>query len=56
MTANAELDLYEFVTDGDLFFTCVPWGDEQVAWRIRYDDAGRPTGLTQLSPNVAPAH
>ena len=56
LTANAELDLYEFVTDGDLFFTCVPWGDEQVAWRLRYDDAGRPTGLTQLSPNVAPAH
>ena len=56
LSADAELELYEFVTDGDLFFTCVPWGEEQVAWRLRYDDAGRPTGLTQLSPNVAPEH
>ena len=56
LTADAELDLYEFVTDGDLFFTCVPWGEEQVAWRLQYDGAGRPVGLTQLSPNVAPEH
>mgnify|MGYP006982387873 FL=1 len=56
LTADAELDLYEFVTDGDLFFTCVPWGEEQVAWRLRYDGAGRPVSLTQLSPNVAPEH
>ena len=56
LTADAELDLYEFVTDGDLFFTCVPWGEEQVAWRLQYDSAGRPVGLTQLSPNVAPEH
>ena len=53
---TAELELYEFVTDGDLFFTCVPWGEEQVAWRLQYDDAGRPVSLTQLSPNVAPEH
>ena len=46
LTADAELDLYEFVTDGDLFFTCVPWGEEQVAWRLQYDGAGRPVGLT----------
>ena len=56
LTADAELELYEFVTDGDLFFTCVPWGEEQVAWRLQYDDAGRPVSLTQLSPNVAPEH
>ena len=56
LTTDAEVDLYQFVTDGDLFFTCVPWDSKQVAWRLQYDGEGRPVGLTQLSPDVAPQH
>lgn len=46
-------DFYSVVTDGEWFWSCAPWSDDQVCWKLVYDGE-RPVGLTIFNKNAAP--
>ena len=46
-------DFYSVVTDGEWFYSCAPWSDEQVCWKLRYED-GKPVALELVNENAAP--
>lgn len=50
---NHETTIYDMETDGEWMFTCVPWSEEQVCWRLAYDESGRPTALELVSGDIA---
>lgn len=50
---NHEITIYDMETDGEWMFTCVPWSEEQVCWRLGYDESGRPTTLELVSEDIA---
>lgn len=47
-----EITIYGMVTDGELMFTCVPWSEEHVCWRLTYDETGRPVALELVSEDI----
>ena len=47
-----ERELYELATDGVHLVTCVPWDDYQALWKVEYDSAGQPAGLTLLDADI----
>lgn len=47
-----EITIYDMVTDGKLMFTCVPWSEEHVCWKLAYDESGRPAALELVSENI----
>lgn len=49
---NQEITIYDMETDGEWMFTCVPWSEEQVCWRLVYDESGRPAILELVSGDI----
>ena len=49
---NREITIYDMVTDGEWMYTCVPWSEEQVCWRLVYDESGRPAILELVSEDI----
>ena len=50
---NQEITIYDMETDGEWMYTCVPWSEEQVCWRLVYDESGRPTAFELVSEDIA---
>lgn len=50
---NQEITIYDMETDGEWMYTCVPWSEEQVCWRLVYDESSRPTALELVSGDIA---
>ena len=52
LSMDTDMELYELATDGVHLVTCVPWDDYQALWKVEYDGAGRPEGLTLQDPDL----
>jgi len=52
LEADADREIYEFTTDGDYLYSCVPWGDSQTCWKLGFDDAGKPVSMTLVSDDL----
>ena len=50
---DSEITIYDMETDGVWMFTCVPWSEEQVCWRLVYDEGGRPVAVELISGDIA---
>lgn len=46
-------DFYSVVTDGEWFWSCAPWSNAQVCWKLVYD-GDQPVGLSLFDQNAAP--
>lgn len=51
MDAETE-NLHDLATNGIHLYTMAPWAEEQMCWKLEYDDAGRPVCLTLISESI----
>lgn len=52
LTIDAESEFYEFTNDDQMLYSCVPWGEEQTAWKIVYE-RDKPVSLQLVDNNIA---
>ena len=48
---DSECAFYEFVNDENILYSCVPWSEEQTAWKIVYEGS-RPVSLQLMDNNI----
>lgn len=52
LEAEEELTRYSITTDGEYLYSCAPWGEEQILWKVVYDENHRPLSLQLLDENI----
>ena len=48
---DAESEFYAFTNDDQMLYSCVPWSEEQTAWKIVYEGS-RPVSLQLMDNNI----
>ncbi len=48
---DAECEFYSFTNDDQMLYSCVPWGEEQTAWKIVYD-GNKPVSLQLIDMDI----
>ena len=46
------LTRYSIRSDGEYVYSCTPWGEEQIRWKIVYDENGRPAAMQLVDDNI----
>ncbi|MBO5071052.1 MAG: hypothetical protein J6C37_11950, partial [Roseburia sp.] len=52
LEAEEDLTRYSISADGEYLYSCAPWGEEQILWKIVYDESGRPFSLQLIDENI----
>ncbi len=52
LTPSEPWQFYSLETDGNVMYTCVPWGKAHTRWRLEYDAKGGPVALTLLDADI----
>ena len=48
---DSECEFYAFTNDDQMLYSCVPWSEEQTAWKLVYEE-GRPISLQLTDNNI----
>ncbi len=51
LAIDSESEFYDFTNDNEMLYSCVPWGDEQTAWKIVYE-GNKPVSLQLVDKNI----
>ena len=51
LTTDTETELYAFVNDDHVLYSCTPWSDVHKKWEIVYEGE-RPMGLKLLDDDI----
>ena len=46
------LALYSVTSDGVYVYSCAPWGEAQIQWKLVYDEDGRPATIQLIDKNI----
>ena len=49
---DQDLTLYSVTSDGEYVYSCAPWGEEQIQWKLEYDEIGRPAAMRLVDKNI----
>lgn len=49
---DSDLTIYSVESDGEYVYSCAPWDEAQILWKLLYDDVGRPVSLELVDENI----
>ncbi|MBQ8232398.1 MAG: hypothetical protein IJZ34_10800 [Lachnospiraceae bacterium] len=52
LEVEQDLTLYSVRSDGEYVYSCAPWGEKQIRWKLVYDESGRPVAMQLLDENI----
>ena len=52
LEVDRDLTLYSVRSDGEYVYSCAPWGDKQILWKLVYDESGKPVAMKLIEENI----
>ena len=49
---RSEMATKELPSDGVYVYSCAPWGEAQIQWKLEYDENGRPAAMQLIDKNI----
>ncbi len=49
---DQDLTLYSVTSDGVYVYSCAPWGEAQIQWKLVYDEDGKPAAIQLIDKNI----
>ena len=49
---RSEMAIKELPSDGVYVYSCAPWEEAQIQWKLVYDENGKPAAMQLIDKNI----